>query len=79
MESAECAGLDPDLMFPGRGDFVTMRAAKAVCAECVVKEECLEYALVNNESHGVWGGESEKARRRIKSERRSLRLIVTEE
>lgn len=75
MEQAECLGMDPDLMFPGRGDFITMQAAKAVCAECVVRIDCLEYALNNNEGHGIWGGESEKARRRIKSERRNLKLI----
>lgn len=77
MEEAECLGSDPDLMFPTRGDFIGMQAAKAVCAECVVKDECLDYALKNNEKFGIWGGESERARRKMKQgmKRATLTLV----
>jgi WhiB family redox-sensing transcriptional regulator len=40
-------------------------AARRVCADCPVKTECLEYALANRIDHGVWGGTSERERRRI--------------
>jgi WhiB family transcriptional regulator, redox-sensing transcriptional regulator len=65
-ELAECTGLT-DLFYPERGDDVT--AAKAVCAGCPVKAECLEFAVVNGEAWGVWGGTSERERRRIRRER----------
>jgi WhiB family redox-sensing transcriptional regulator len=64
---AECNGVDPDLFFPKRGEDAT--AAKAVCARCVARFECLEYALDENIMHGVWGGLSGRERRRIRSSR----------
>lgn len=62
----ECVGADPELFFPTRGDNLTMTAAKAVCAACCVRAECLDYAQVNGEHHGVWGGLSERERRRAR-------------
>jgi len=62
-----CLGVDPDLFFPERG--TSTAAPKAVCAGCVVRDECLEYALVNGEKFGVWGGLSERERRRIRRQR----------
>jgi hypothetical protein len=44
--------------------------AQGVCAGCSVREECLEYALKHNIEHGVWGGTSERERRRIARRRR---------
>jgi WhiB family redox-sensing transcriptional regulator len=64
---ANCLGVDPDLFFPERG--ASTREAKAVCRACVVREECLEYALVNGEKFGIWGGLSERERRRIRRQR----------
>lgn len=72
MAEANCAGLDPELMFPGRGDTETLQAAKVVCAECPVKQQCLDYAIENGEHFGVWGGTSERERRRIRGRRRAL-------
>ena len=61
---ANCMGVDPDLFFPERG--MSTREAKEVCRGCVVREDCLEYALANGEKFGIWGGLSERERRRIR-------------
>lgn len=41
------------------------RRAKAICAQCTVITECLEYALRIREPHGIWGGLNEQERRRL--------------
>src|ERR1700741_675427 len=66
-DDANCLGVAPDLFFPERG--ASTREAKEVCRGCVVREECLEYALVNGEKFGIWGGMSERERRRIRRQR----------
>ena len=66
-EYANCLGVDPDLFFPERG--ASTREAKEVCRGCVVREDCLEYALHNSEKFGIWGGMSERERRRIRRQR----------
>ncbi|MBA2751841.1 MAG: WhiB family transcriptional regulator [Actinobacteria bacterium] len=64
---ANCMGVDPDLFFPERG--ASTREAKEVCRGCVVREDCLEYAITNSEKFGIWGGLSERERRRIRRAR----------
>ncbi|HBX78026.1 MAG TPA: WhiB family transcriptional regulator [Acidimicrobiaceae bacterium] len=64
---ANCLGVDPDLFFPERG--ASTKEAKAVCQGCTVREDCLEYALANGEKFGIWGGLSERERRRIRRQR----------
>jgi WhiB family transcriptional regulator, redox-sensing transcriptional regulator len=64
---ANCLGVDPDLFFPERG--ASTKEAKEVCRGCVVKDDCLEYALQNGEKFGIWGGMSERERRRIRRQR----------
>jgi len=64
---ANCMGVDPDLFFPERG--ASTREAKEVCRGCVVREDCLEYALANGEKFGIWGGMSERERRRVRRAR----------
>lgn len=64
---ANCMGVDPDLFFPERG--ASTKEAKEVCRGCVVKDECLEYALSNSEKFGIWGGMSERERRRVRRSR----------
>ncbi len=64
---ANCLGVDPDLFFPERG--ASTREAKEVCRGCVVREDCLEYALENGEKFGIWGGMSERERRRLRRQR----------
>jgi len=66
-ELGDCQGVDPDLFFPERG--ASTEEAKAVCAGCAVREQCLEFALTNGEKFGIWGGLSERERRRIRRER----------
>src|SRR3954470_20316700 len=66
-DQANCLGVDPDLFFPERG--ASTREAKEVCRGCVVRVECLEYALQNGEKFGIWGGMSERERRRIRRAR----------
>jgi len=64
---ANCLGVDPDLFFPERG--ASTREAKEVCRGCVVRESCLEFAITNGEKFGIWGGLSERERRRIRRAR----------
>ena len=63
MAAGNCANEKPSLFFPSDG--VGVDRARQVCVDCPVKTECLEYALVNRIDHGVWGGTSERERRRI--------------
>jgi len=63
-----CRDRDPSFFFPSDG--VGVDRARRVCATCPVKDECLEYALQNRIEHGVWGGASERERRRILRRRR---------
>ena len=65
-EQALCAQTDPEAFFPEKGG--STREAKKICTGCEVKAECLEYALANDERFGIWGGLSERERRRIKRE-----------
>jgi len=66
-DRSNCLGVDPDLFFPERG--ASTKEAKAVCCGCEVRMECLEYALRNGEKFGIWGGLSERERRRIRRQR----------
>jgi len=66
-ERANCMGVDPDLFFPERG--ASTREAKEVCRGCVVQDDCLEYAIANGEKFGIWGGLSERERRRVRRQR----------
>lgn len=63
-EQALCAQTDPEAFFPEKGG--STREAKKVCMGCEVQKECLDYALDNDERFGVWGGLSERERRKLK-------------
>jgi WhiB family redox-sensing transcriptional regulator len=63
-EKALCAQTDPEAFFPEKGG--STREAKRVCQSCEVQVECLEYALAHDERFGIWGGLSERERRRLK-------------
>lgn len=66
-ELALCTEVDGELFFPEQG--VSARPAKAVCSRCEVRTECLEYALQNDVRFGVFGGLSERERRKLKRSR----------
>jgi WhiB family redox-sensing transcriptional regulator len=63
-ESALCAETDPEAFFPEKGG--STREAKKICTGCEVRAECLEFALANDERFGIWGGLSERERRRLR-------------
>lgn len=65
---ALCAQTDPEAFFPEKGG--STRDAKKVCGACSVKQECLDYALSNDERFGIWGGLSERERRKLKKRAR---------
>ena len=64
---ANCRGANADLFFPERG--ASTRTAKGICQACAVREHCLEFAITNGEKFGIWGGLSERERRKIRRER----------
>jgi WhiB family transcriptional regulator, redox-sensing transcriptional regulator len=63
-----CRGLDPEIFYPETDE--RAEVAKQVCGTCTVQETCLEFALQGREKEGVWGGATEKERRRIIRQRR---------
>ena len=63
-EQALCAQTNPEAFFPEKGG--STREAKRICSGCEVRAECLEYALANDERFGIWGGLSERERRRLR-------------
>ena len=65
-ERAACCGTDLDVFFPERGE--TAGPARQVCAACPVCEPCLEYALSNRITDGIWGGLTEQERRPLQSD-----------
>ena len=84
---ASCRSSDPDLFFPistGANAEQQIARAKAVCAHCSVRQECLNLALATGPVHGVWGGTSEEERRLMRQRERkallraSLRLRAAE-
>ena len=74
-ERGRCRGVDPDLFFPRRGDDTTQ--AVAVCKACPVQVECLEYAIDNDERHGIWGGTTGNDRRKIRRPRKLCEACKT--
>lgn len=75
MHQGKCRELRPETFFPSDG--VGVEVARKICADCPVKEPCLEYALYNRIEHGVWGGASERERRRIARRRRGAHVTAT--
>lgn len=63
-DRAKCLVAEPETFFPEKGG--STREAKKICTDCPVKAECLEYALENDERFGIWGGLSERERRKLR-------------
>ena len=64
-ELAACRGTELEVFFPGRGE--SAGPARQVCAACPVRQPCLDYAITNRISHGIWGGLTERERRALRS------------
>lgn len=64
VQHAACRGVDTNLFFADRGE--STKEAKAICAGCPVREECLTFSINNGEHFGVWGGLAEHQRRRLR-------------
>lgn len=62
MDQGLCKGYT-NVFFPARGQNQKVSLAKKICERCPVKQQCLDFALDNQEMHGVWGGTSERTRR----------------
>jgi len=75
MERGRCREMDPAIFFPNDG--VGVQEAQRICVDCPVRNPCLEYALANRVDHGVWGGTSERERRRILRQRRLARVPLS--
>lgn len=67
-QAALCRGVDPEVFYPDEEEDPS--EAKAICEACPVREPCLEHALLVREKHGVWGGLTERERRRVIRQRR---------
>jgi WhiB family transcriptional regulator, redox-sensing transcriptional regulator len=67
-QNSACRGVDPGIFYPAAEEEADV--AKAICAQCSVRQLCLEYALTHRERDGVWGAATEKERRRILRQRR---------
>lgn len=65
---AACRGIDPEVFYPVDDEDAVQ--AKAICDACPVRQACLEHALAHREREGVWGGATERERRRILRQRR---------
>jgi WhiB family redox-sensing transcriptional regulator len=80
---ARCRDEDPELFFPVGTTgpaAVQLDAAKSICVSCVVREQCLEWAMTTGQDAGVWGGLSEDERRALRRARRrsgAVRLLRT--
>ena len=69
-DRAACLGEDQEKFFQGQGLGNSPHEARAICARCPVREECLDHALTQNETEGVWGGLTAKERKALKRRRR---------
>lgn len=65
MPDGLCTQSDPDEWYPDKGG--STYQAKQICRRCPVRQQCLDYALTTQQGHGVWGGYSERERRRLRS------------
>ena len=65
-DEALCRGFDLGVFFPDEGDAAAISAAKEICSSCPVADECLAYAVENNQTEGIWGGTTRQERRRLR-------------
>jgi len=77
MHEGSCRHVAPETMFPS--DTAGVTRARQVCADCPVKQQCLEFALTNRLAQGVWGATSERERRRLIRQRHTPKPSLTED
>lgn len=77
MDNALCAQIDTEIFFPEKGGSV--RIAKSICGRCEVASECLQYALDNAERFGIWGGLTERERRKLKHSASGIDVEILDE
>ena len=68
---ALCRDTDPELFFPigtTGAALMQIEQARAVCRQCPVQADCLDFALTTNQDSGIWGGTSEEERRVLRRE-----------
>lgn len=70
MRLAACRSMDTEEFYPPRGG--DLAGPRAVCAECPVQNECLNYAIENGDHFGIWGGLSDKQRRKVRRQQREI-------
>jgi WhiB family transcriptional regulator, redox-sensing transcriptional regulator len=76
-----CGSVEPDIFFPtsttsGKGLIDTKRAI-TICQTCPIRIPCLNFAMENDEIHGIWGGTTPEERRRAKRTAAGLRMTPT--
>lgn len=71
---ANCRGADADLFFSGKGETEKTKKAKSICAACLVQVQCLDFAVETVQRWGIWGGMTERQRRKV---RRKRALVTT--
>jgi WhiB family transcriptional regulator, redox-sensing transcriptional regulator len=76
MGQGKCRDMNPALFFPS--DWIGVQSAQRICADCTVRLPCLTYALANRVDDGVWGGTSERQRKRLLRQHRSTRAVCAE-
>ena len=62
---AACGSAEPDLFFPisaAASNQLQVTKAKVLCAGCLVRRECLDFAIQTRQMHGIWGGMTEEER-----------------
>ena len=69
-DEARCSGLGASLFYVDTGNKALAYQARAICAECPVRLQCLDHALVNDEYHGIWGGTTWRERKAMRPRRR---------
>ncbi len=77
MEDKNCSGVNPNIFYPSaEKDTVLIEHAKKICRECIVINDCLEYAMVNRQEYGIWGGKTENERHKLGRRIRSGQISV---
>jgi hypothetical protein len=69
-DHASCAGMNPNLWFPEKGNTRDAEMAKEICLACPVRDDCLADAMIRGEEFGIWGGVSQRGREQLRRDGR---------